>query len=155
MGQPVPDVLRVTAQFVLNSDLEKTFRSDPVDSVRISMLLELVKREGVEIEEGAVGYAAGNALTRLMKRLQESPQETELLQHANVLVSILEMLPFKVNTWEAQNIYYSLLQTAYPVVSRQPDAAGQTWLENFAALGEKLQVSVPAQAPRLELRMAS
>ena len=155
MGQPVPDVLRVTAQFVLNSDLEKTFASDPVDSVRISMLLELVKREGVEIEEGAVGYAAGNALTRLMKRLQQSPQETELLQHANVLVSILEMLPFKVNTWEAQNIYYSLLQTTYPVVSRQPDAAGQTWLENFAALGEKLQVSVPARAPRLELRMAS
>jgi len=47
------------------------------------------------------------------------------------------------------------LQTTYPVVSRQPDAAGQTWLENFAALGEKLQVSVRARAPRLELRMAS
>ena len=34
MGQPVPDVLRFTAEFVLNSDLKRTFENDPVDFVR-------------------------------------------------------------------------------------------------------------------------
>lgn len=155
MAQPVPDVLRITAQFVLNSDLVRTFNSDPVDSVRISMLLELVKREGVQIEEAGVGYAASNALSRLMKSLQQSPQNTELLQHANVLVALLETLPFKVNYWDAQNIYYSLLQTEYPGMARRPDSASRQWAESFAALGEKLQVSVPPMSATVELRMAS
>ena len=34
MGQPVPDVLRFTAEFVLNNDLKHTFETDPVDFVR-------------------------------------------------------------------------------------------------------------------------
>jgi alpha-amylase/alpha-mannosidase (GH57 family) len=154
MGQPVPDVLRITAQFVLNSDLEKTFGADPVDSVRISMLLELVKREGVQVEEAAVGYAASNALTRLLKAIQETPRKTELLQQANVLVSILEMLPFKVNTWNAQNIFYSLLQTEFPSISRLQDQFSRSWIEAFTALGEKLDVSVPPAKSHAELRLA-
>jgi alpha-amylase/alpha-mannosidase (GH57 family) len=155
MDQPIPDVLRITAQFVLNSDLVRTFQSDPVDSVRLSMLLELVKREGVQIEEAGVGFAAGNAVTRLLKKLAKDPQNGELLQHANLLVSIVQMLPFKVSYWDAQNIYYSLLQTDYPVMARRSDAASRHWVENFAALGEKLQVSVPPVSARAELRMAS
>jgi hypothetical protein len=155
MDQPVPEVLRFTAQFVLNSDLVRTFNSDPVDSVRVSMLLELVKREGVQIEEAGVGYAASNALTRLMKSLRESPQDFELLQRANLLVALLEMLPFKVSYWNAQNIYYALLQTEYPAMARQQDSASRQWAESFAALGEKLQVSVPPVSAKLELRMAS
>ncbi|HET9184177.1 MAG TPA: DUF3536 domain-containing protein [Candidatus Angelobacter sp.] len=155
MRQPIPEVLRVTAQFVLNSDLVRTLKADPVDSVRISMLLELVEREGVQFEEASVAYAARNALTRLMKRLEQSSQETELLRHTNVLVSVLEMLPFKVDMWDAQNIYYTLGQTQYPIIARQQDPASREWLENFLALGEKLQVSVPSAVPRVELRMAS
>ena len=154
MGQPVPDVLRITAQFVLNADLEKTLSSDPVDSVRISMLLELVKREGVQVEESSVGYAASNALTRLLKSIQETPQKTELLQQANVLVSILEMLPFKVNIWDAQNIYYSLLQTEFPSMGRRHDQVSRRWAEAFFDLGEKLGVSAPPLDSHAELRLA-
>lgn len=154
MDQPIPDVLRITAQFVLNSDLLRTFESDPVDSVRASMLLELVKREGVQIEEAGVGFAASNAVTRLLNRLAKDPQNSELVQHANLLVSIVQMLPFKISYWDAQNIYYSLLQTDYPAMARRPDAASRHWVENFAALGEKLQVSVPPVSARAELRMA-
>jgi alpha-amylase/alpha-mannosidase (GH57 family) len=154
MGQPVPDVLRITAQFVLNADLEKTFSSDPVDSVRISMLLELVKREGVQVEESDLSFAASNALTRLLKRIQKSSQKTELLQHANVLVSILEMLPFKVSIWDAQNIYYSMLQTDYPWMGRHRDQVSRNWAEAFLDLGEKLGVSVPPLGSHAELRLA-
>lgn len=155
MDQPIPDVLRITAQFVLNSDLIRTLSSDPVDSVRISMLLELVKREGVQLEEAGVAYQASNALTRLMKNLERDPQNLESLQRANVLLAIIETLPFKVNYWDAQNIYYSLLKSEYPFMTRRQDTASKRWAEQFAALGEKLQVSVPPSGTSAELRMAS
>jgi hypothetical protein len=152
MDQPVPEVLRMTAAFVLNSDLKRTFETEPVDLVRISMLLELVKREGVQIEEAGVGFAARKALTRIMLQLQQKPHELELLDRADLLTSILEMLPFKVSHWKAQNIYYSLLQRELPDLN----TAQREWAERFLSLGEKLRVAVPALAqPRRELQMAS
>jgi alpha-amylase/alpha-mannosidase (GH57 family) len=38
MNQPVPEVLKATAAFVLNSDLRHTLEKDPVDAVRLAML---------------------------------------------------------------------------------------------------------------------
>ena len=85
MGQPVPDVLRFTAEFVLNNDLKHTFETDPVDFVRVAMLMEMVKREGVKVDEAGVRYAAGNSLTRILRRLQWNPHESETLERANAL----------------------------------------------------------------------
>jgi hypothetical protein len=155
MNQPVPEVLKATAAFVLNSDLRHTLEKDPVDAVRLAMLLELVKNEGVEIEAEGIGYAASLALTRLMRSIQQSPEKAELLERANVLVSVLKMAPLPLNLWEAQNIYYSILQTDCPRMSTRGGPAAQRWVKSFANLGEQLQVAVPAPAKPKELLMAS
>jgi hypothetical protein len=147
MDQPIPEVLRITTAFVLNSDLVRTFWGDPVDAVRISMLLELVKREGVKIDEAGVGFAAGNSLARLMRQLSKSPANLELLHRADVLVPLLQMLPFPVNYWESQNIYYQMLQNELPSRLSNEDEISIAWVKRFVALGEKLRVSVPVMEP--------
>jgi hypothetical protein len=155
MGQPVPDVLRFTAEFVLNSDLKHTFEIDPVDFVRIAMLLEMVKREDVQVDEAGARYAAGNALTRILKRLQQNPEDSETLERANVLTSLYPMMPFSVDCWHAQNIYYSILDKVFPKIARRDDPASRQWQERFLALGEKLKISVPQLAPETEFQVAS
>ncbi|MGZ7057406.1 MAG: DUF3536 domain-containing protein, partial [Candidatus Angelobacter sp.] len=154
MGQPVPDVLRFTAEFVLNSDLKHTFKTDPVDFVRIAMLMEMVKREGVHVDEAGVRYAAGNSLTRALRRLQQKPQDSETLERANVLTSLYPMMPFSVDCWHAQNIYYSILDKVFPEIARKDDPASREWQERFLALGEKLRIRVPAFAPETEFEIA-
>jgi len=155
MGQPVPDVLRFTAEFVLNSDLKHTFETDPVDFVRIAMLMEMVKREGVQVDEAGVRYAAGKSLTRILRSLQQKPQDSETLERANALTSLYPMMPFSVDCWHAQNIYYSLLDKTFPEMARRHDPDSRRWQERFLALGEKLRIRVPALAPVLELQKAS
>ncbi len=147
LDQPIPEVLRITTAFVLNTDLVRTFSRDPVDVVRISMLLELVKREGVRIDDAGVGFAAGNSLARLMRRFSRAPGNLELLQRADILAALLEMLPFPVNYWEAQNIYYQLLQDELPARARNRDEISMVWVKFFVSLGEKLRVSVPEIQP--------
>jgi hypothetical protein len=147
MDQPIPEILRITTAFVLNSDLVRTFSADPVDAVRISMLLELVKREGVKIDEASVGFAAGNSLARLMRQLSKTPANLELLHRADVLVALLQMLPFPVNYWESQNIYYQMLQNELPSRLSNEDEISVAWVKRFVALGEKLRVSVPVMEP--------
>jgi alpha-amylase/alpha-mannosidase (GH57 family) len=155
MGQPVPDVLRFTAEFVLNNDLKHTFENDPVDFVRIAMLVELVKHEGVPVDAAGVGFAASNSLTRLLRRLQEKPHDSELLERANVLATIFPSMPFPVDYWHAQNIYYSILKQEFLSMGAKQDGTSRQWRERFLELGEKLQISVPALAPQAELEMAS
>ncbi len=155
MGQPVPDVLRFTAEFVLNSDLKHTFENDPVDFVRVAMLVELVKHEGVPVDSAGIGFAASNSLTRLLRRLQERPHEPELLERANILATIFPSMPFPVNYWHAQNIYYAILKQEFPAIAGQQDPASRKWRELFLKLGERLQISVPALVPEAELEMAS
>ncbi|HSK44189.1 MAG TPA: DUF3536 domain-containing protein, partial [Candidatus Binatia bacterium] len=155
MGQPVPDVLRFTAEFVLNNDLKHTFETDPVDFFRIAMLMEMVKREGVQVDVAGVRYAAGNSLTRILRRLQQNPQDSETLERANVLTSLYPMMPFSVDCWHAQNIYYSILDKVFPEIARKDDPASRRWQERFLALGEKLRISVPALAQENEFQIAS
>ncbi|MBZ5504755.1 MAG: DUF3536 domain-containing protein [Acidobacteriia bacterium] len=154
MGQPIPDVLRFTAEFVLNSDLKHTFENDPVDFVRVAMLVELVKHEGVPMDTAGVGFAASNSLTRLLRRLQEKPREPELLERANILATIFPLMSFPVNYWHAQNIYYAILKQEFPSMGARQDEASRKWREHFLELGEKLQISVQTLAPQAELEMA-
>jgi alpha-amylase/alpha-mannosidase (GH57 family) len=155
MGQPVPDVLRFTAEFVLNSDLKHTFETDPVDFVRVAMLMEMVRREGVQVDEAGVRYAAGNSLTRILRSLQQRPQDSETLERANALTSLYPLMPFSVDCWHAQNIYYSILDKTFPEMARRQDPDSRRWQERFLALGEKLRIRVPALAPLMELQKAS
>jgi alpha-amylase/alpha-mannosidase (GH57 family) len=154
MGQKVPEVLRITAEFVLNRDLKHTFEVDPVDFVRVAMLMEMVKREGVQLDQAGVGYAAGNSLTRLLRRLQQNLQDRETLERANVLISLFATMPLSVDYWHAQNIYYSILNTGFPKLAGRHDSGAQALGEAFLSLGEKLRISVPALAPEVELVMA-
>lgn len=155
MNQPVPEVLRITAEFVLNNDLRRALESDPVDLPRIAMLMELVKDEGVLLEATGLGFAAGKSLTRMMEGLAQEPGNLELVQHANAQITLFRMFPFPVNLWEAQNIFYALLQKNLPLIEKGGDAALSPWLEHFLELGKKLRVKVPLIGQRAEVPIAS
>ena len=155
MNQPLPDVLRITAEFVLNNDLKRTLEADPPDVVRLAMLLEMVKRESVKLEEAGLAYVAGNSLNRLMRRFQQEPQRAEVLEHIHIFATILQMCPLPINYWKAQNIYYSVLKRDYPAMARKTDSSARIWREKFLAVGEILRVSVPGMEPKAELQLAS
>ena len=89
-----------------------------------------------------------------MRRLQDDPRNTETLMMAGMLVVLLQMFPFSVNYWRAQNIFYSLLKNEFPRISEEHGSAVREWRDRFLALGEKLQVSVPALEPVAEMQIA-
>ena len=45
-------------------------------------------------------------------------------------------MPFEVNLWKAQNVYYSLLRTLYPSQVRNgTDEDARSWVEVFRGAG--------------------
>ena len=48
-------------------------------------------------------------------------------------------LPFEVDLWKVQNVYYQLQQSEYPKRHDEPE-----WVQPFLSLGDKLRMHAPA-----------
>ncbi len=141
MGAPLPKMLHLTAEFVLNTALRKEFMADELDLERVQSLLDTAAREKIQWDEAWLGYALTKRFARMADDLAVKPRE-DSLHRFNQAVDLVRSLPFEVDLRRVQNVYYQLLQHVYPVVLKEGDEASQLWVTEFAALGQKLGVCV-------------
>jgi len=141
MGAPLPKMLHLTAEFVLNTSLRKEFTADQLDIDRIQALLDAAIREKIQWDEAWLSYALTKRFSRMADELAVKPQ-ADLLHRFNLAVDLLRSLPFEVDLGRVQTVYYQLLQHVYPVVAEEGDEASRLWMSEFTALGQKLGVCV-------------
>jgi alpha-amylase/alpha-mannosidase (GH57 family) len=143
---PLPRAFRMAAEFVLNGDLRAVLANGEVDMDRARSLLEEAEAIRVKLDHEGLSYAVERALQRTATGFLEHPRDMERLEAWAELASLTEMLPFDVNLWKSQNVFYDLLKTVYPAVSeraRSGDATATRWVELFGKLGNLLSVAVP------------
>jgi hypothetical protein len=92
-------------------------------------------------------------LNGLMTQLQRRPLNQGLLRKILLLLDLLKELPFAVNLWKVENLYYQMSRTVYPELART-GIAPAGWVEDFLALGSKLRIRVAA-VPSAQLASAS
>lgn len=140
---PQPKVLHTAAEFVLNSNLRQAFAGDMTDLKQIRALLDEAKISNVQLDGTVHRYVLEQTLGRLGEHLREHPNDLSLIIHLDDVTGLVHSLPFEVDLWKVQNIYYSLLQTVYPG-NLQKAAGGnegaREWIARFNALGDKLRV---------------
>jgi alpha-amylase/alpha-mannosidase (GH57 family) len=146
LGVPLPRPLHATAEIVLNRNLLEAFRAQELDLQLIHGLLEEARLLEVELDGAGLEYALRKAVENLAEKVRKDPQDFFFLQHLEGAVALAAELPFEMNLWKVQNIYYDLLNTAYPQWRRQSEQGEEEavfWVKHFAALGEKLSVRIP------------
>ena len=141
MGAPLPKMLHLTAEFVLNTALREEFMADELDLERVRNLLETAAREKIQWDAPWLGYALTRRFGRMADELALKPRQ-DLLHRFNLAVDLVRSLPFEVDLARVQNVYYQLLQNVYPVFARQDDEASRLWITEFTSLGQKLGVCV-------------
>ncbi len=147
LRMPLPNVLRLTAEFVLNSALRRAFAAEELELDRIQAMLEDARREGISLDAPGLGYVLGQRLEGLMEELTAEPGDLHRLRQVAAVVRLVRSLTFDVPLWKAQNLYWELLQRVYPERKQAGDAASRQWVEHFEALGESLGVRVEVPAP--------
>ncbi|HEX6134939.1 MAG TPA: DUF3536 domain-containing protein [Longimicrobiales bacterium] len=142
---PLPRAFRMAAEFVLNRDIRATLAAGRVDLERAHSLLEEAEATRVQLDREGLSYVFGKALERVAYELLEHPHDITLLEAWAGLASLIASLPFDVNLWKTQNVFYELLNAVYPAV-RERAAAGEEearrWADLFTALGDQLSVVV-------------
>jgi alpha-amylase/alpha-mannosidase (GH57 family) len=140
---PLPKALGAAAEFVLNRYLRAALEQEEINPDLVRSLLETTALEGVAVDAATLEFAFRHNLEKMAQRLAADPSEAslKLLQNA---ASVIQFLPFAVDLWKVQNIYYSLLTNLFALRQSQArgDAAAAAWIESFRRLGQQLGIKV-------------
>jgi alpha-amylase/alpha-mannosidase (GH57 family) len=139
-GLPKPAALTLAAGFAINAGLRRALETEPIDIAQMRSFLQLAKADQVPLETATLSYIADQRMKRAMVELQMSAGALETLDRALTLAKSLAELPFDLNLWQAQNIWYEILGTAsYALTSLGKDERPR-WDEHFRELGACLKI---------------
>jgi alpha-amylase/alpha-mannosidase (GH57 family) len=135
---PRPQALTVAATFAINAGLRRALESEPVDALQARTWLGLAKSDEVQLDKQLLGYIAEQRMKSLMVALHERADDSGLLEDALILARTLRELPFDVNLWQAQNLWYDTWRHHRD----KPPAAD--WIEKMKELGTQMRIAVDA-----------
>jgi hypothetical protein len=147
VNAPRPKALAVAAEFVLNASLRRAFKPEFLDMQEVRALLEQAKVEGVQLDSAGIAYSVQRKLNGLMEQLRKRPRNLGLLHKILMLVDLIQELPFSVNLWRVENLYYDMAKNTYPDLLTQGSVADD-WVQEFLELGRKLRIRVEDVAAR-------
>jgi hypothetical protein len=142
---PLPRAFSMAAEFVLNRDLRAVLSSREPDVARARSLIDEAKATSVELDRPGLSYVVSRALERLALDALEHPGDVARLERWSDMATLRASLPFDVNLWQAQNIFYRLLKDAYPTMRERAgadDPVAMRWVQLVAVIGDQLSVAV-------------
>jgi hypothetical protein len=143
-GLPKPPALTLAAGFAVNAGLRRALESDPVDQAMLRSFLSLAKADQVPLETATLSYIADQRMKRAMIELQMSAGSLEMLDRALTLAHIMVELPFELNLWQAQNLWYEILRvSSYGLTSLTPEDRPH-WEKAFSDLAWCLSIDSAA-----------
>jgi alpha-amylase/alpha-mannosidase (GH57 family) len=143
-GLPKPPALTLAAGFAINAGLRHALEADPIDQPVLRSFLSLAKADQVPLETATLSYIADQRMKRVMVELQMSSGSLEALERALTLARQLTELPFDLNLWQAQNIWYEILRTSSYALTALTADDRPLWEKDFSDLGSCLSIDCAA-----------
>jgi alpha-amylase/alpha-mannosidase (GH57 family) len=147
-GLPKPPALTLAAGFAINAGLRRVLETDPVNLAQLRSYLSLAKIDQVPLDTSTLSYIADQRMKRAMVDLQASAGSQagagsiDLLDRALSLVRALSELPFELNLWQAQNLWYEIFRTSSSAVTSLELDHRSHWETDFGELGRCLTIDV-------------
>jgi hypothetical protein len=134
--------LTLAAGFAINAGLRRVLETDPLDAIQMRSMVSLAAADQVALDTHLLGYLADQRMKRIMVELHAEPHNLETLDSALDIARALRVLPFELNLWQAQNIWYETLLASRSRIAALSAVDQQQWKLNFRELGSLLSISV-------------
>jgi alpha-amylase/alpha-mannosidase (GH57 family) len=145
LGNPIPKALHAAAEVIVNTDLRTCLATSELDTERINRLLEEASSSNLSLDNEGLGLLLRQTIETMMDQFANAPAEDSILGQLVEAVALAHSMPFEVDLWKSQNLYYEMLQGTYPHfqgLAQKGNTAAQEWVSQFVALGERLSVKV-------------
>jgi hypothetical protein len=144
LGIPLPGRFQMAVDFTLNEELLTALSADDPDIERIRGLLEDVKRAGILLDLVTLEFAFRRTVERAAERFRADAGDLDRLQRFERVAGVCPLLPFEVNLWAAQNIYYEAMHglfAGFQSKAGMGDPDARAWVNSARSLGAMLGVS--------------
>jgi len=138
MHIPPPKVLEDPVRYILNLDLKKVLSARDPDTQRMAVLVSEMTKGKFEPDSATLNFAASAAITTLMQRLLENPEDVTLVEKVNDVFTILCPLSLNYNLWECQNYYFRIGRHQaedMKVRAGSGNADARHWIRQYEKLG--------------------
>jgi len=145
LGGPVPKAFHAAAELILNIDLHRAVSSDTLDTESIRNLISTAKSWQVDLDADGISYDFQENLERMMATLVGTPEDTGVLKNMKDCIKLVQTMPFDVDLWKVQNLYWAMLQTSYPEFKQKAernDRKAVKWVKDFSSLGKLMKIRV-------------
>ena len=145
MGIPLPKVLAVPVEYLLNEDLRRTIGRRDANLQKIRDLADQIEQFGLQLDQSVLSFESGQRIARLMREMEGSPEDIRLLAEGEQTCKVLLGIAKDVDLQSAQNILFSISRSTYPAMASKAqsgDPAATTWLTHFCDLAECVGIEV-------------
>mgnify|MGYP006271650013 CR=1 FL=1 len=158
-----PRELQLAAEYAVNRRLARSLADARLDVREIRTLLEQCEAYSVALDVETLRFAFLNTLEGTARKWAYAQQQDVLgdssaLESLERGVTLVEELPFELDLWRVQNIFFSSTRHILPQLSQQAaagESAADALLQRLNALGHKLGVRMGAAKLHQNAKAAS
>jgi len=107
----------------------------------VRSFLNMAKADEVPLDTPTLTYVADLRMKRGMLELQMSSGNLDILDRALALAKTLAELPFELNLWQAQNLWYEILRSSTHGLTAHSPEDRPRWTRDFHDLGCCLSIA--------------
>jgi alpha-amylase/alpha-mannosidase (GH57 family) len=145
LGGPVPRAFHSAAELIINIDLHRAINGDELHINTVRNLLDTAATWQVDLDADGIGYDFKVNLEKKMGGLLAKPDDIENLEKMADMVSLARSMPFPVDLWKVQNLFWDMMQTVslkYWQEAENNDENASAWVKAFVRLGKNLSIRV-------------
>jgi hypothetical protein len=143
LGGPVPKAFHAAAELILNIDLHRAVSGDTIEAETIKNLVDTAASWKVDLDADGISYDLQENMEEMTASFAANPEDTDILQKITNCVVLAQGMPFNIDLWKVQNIYWEMLQNVLPEFRQKTGQNNQPaaeWVKNFLYLGEQLKI---------------
>lgn len=143
LGLPLPRILRLAIEFAFNMHLRRILERPSPPVAQIRSIVSEMRNQAIEFDQATLSYELNQTFRGALEDLDAHPSSVAPLKKVDTLLEIVSLLPFNLDLWKAQNVYYRLLQTTMPEYldrTGNGEEQARTWLRLFRSVGKRLAV---------------
>jgi hypothetical protein len=143
---PLPEALRATATYALNSRLRNALAAENLDSEPIQSLIQEAQALSVPLDTTSLEFTFRKRLEQLATEFHDDPVDPDKLSRLAGGVSLARKLPFPVHFWSIQNWCWHAMGATLPTMrnSADSDETARDWVDQFVKLCEDLSLRLPS-----------
>jgi alpha-amylase/alpha-mannosidase (GH57 family) len=143
---PVPNALKSAAEIALNNQLQQALDKPELDFDMIRGLLREAGSERITLDVTTLEYKVRKRLEAEAAAFAADPTDLAAAEKMIKLLDLVPALPFAVTLWEAQNLTYRPLLSAYQQNgwhAQNPDPVALQRHEELKRLASQLHILLP------------